>query len=435
MTISIHEDAKARLKKVISKHLKDVEVKNNMFINRLSAILLLLADQVLSDRSEEKKQLQEMIDENPIHHFLFDEISRELYERDNYSTEVQTTKLTNLAGYENTNEVAQFYIDKIETLPWKYIFTLEIHEELSQELIKTFDGSYFNGNIRFTPKTKQFDVNYPLSTGNEAKDKAIYGGGLASLLIAPKERFWADNKVYLQIETSGFVGYYANSETYENVLNEFKTFCGLSLALRLFKMERKYKNAPFKERFYIHKHEMDHWVLDGRKNLDSDISDAFQDLTLHNLDGTLDSDEKKSAWLRKNLITIEKLFKNKVKAQKIFLASRWLFDGHSTKNTLLAFIQLTTVLEILLGDKKTGIQVGVSTMLKNRCAYLIGSSNLQRKELLDDFDKIYDIRSHIVHTGKTKLSNEEYGLLNKLKWMCRRVIQEEIKLLMKDIEK
>jgi hypothetical protein len=73
--------------------------------------------------------------------------------------------------------------------------------------------------------------------------------------------------------------------------------------------------------------------------------------------------------------------------------------------------------------------MGLSELLRNRCAYLIGKDQRQREEILDDFGRIYDVRSQIVHRGKSRLSREEQGLFYKLRWMCFRVVQEEIRLL------
>ena len=77
---------------------------------------------------------------------------------------------------------------------------------------------------------------------------------------------------------------------------------------------------------------------------------------------------------------------------------------------------------------------GLGELLRNRCAYLIGTTHDQRKEILDEFKEIYDVRSKIVHRGKARLNLHERTLFSKLQWVCRRVIQEEIKLLMKDVE-
>jgi hypothetical protein len=119
-------------------------------------------------------------------------------------------------------------------------------------------------------------------------------------------------------------------------------------------------------------------------------------------------------------------------AEKLRLAGKWLFDSYCGNNELLSFIQTTVSLEILLGEKSVSDLMGLGELLRNRCAYLIGNTHSQREEILDDFKKIYDIRSKIVHRGKSQLSRHERGLFHKLQWMTNRVIQEEIELIGKN---
>ena len=86
-------------------------------------------------------------------------------------------------------------------------------------------------------------------------------------------------------------------------------------------------------------------------------------------------------------------------------------------------------MEILLGDKAASDLMGLGELLRNRCAYLISRSHEEREEVLKNFQKVYAVRSHIVHAGKKKLDTNEQVLFANLKWMCHRVIQEEVKLL------
>ena len=168
--------------------------------------------------------------------------------------------------------------------------------------------------------------------------------------------------------------------------------------------------------------------------MDNATSEVFQNLILDTLDGLLDSDTKIAEWVKNQLHHISCVFTNRTRNQKLLLACQWLYESYSGKNKLLAFVQTTIVLEILLGDKATSDQMGLSVLLRNRCAYLIGSTHSQRNEILIDFQKIYNVRSKIVHSGKSRLSYEEETLFRKLQWMCIRVIQEEVKLLVKDLK-
>ena len=90
------------------------------------------------------------------------------------------------------------------------------------------------------------------------------------------------------------------------------------------------------------------------------------------------------------------------------------------------------VLEILLGEEDRSDEIGLGELLRNRCAYLIGKTHKQRSEILRDFNRIYAVRSLIVHRGKSRLTPDERSLFHKLRWMCRRVIEEELTLLKAD---
>ena len=120
------------------------------------------------------------------------------------------------------------------------------------------------------------------------------------------------------------------------------------------------------------------------------------------------------------------------KSDAILLASQWYFDSVTGPDQLLQYVQAMVTLEILLGDKASPKEIGLNELLRNRCAYLIGSSQEERTEIHKLFGEIYDVRSQIVHRGKHRLDMNERLLLGRLRLMCRRVIQEEVDLLIAD---
>ncbi|MBE3734824.1 hypothetical protein HJ187_17680 [Vibrio parahaemolyticus] len=90
---------------------------------------------------------------------------------------------------------------------------------------------------------------------------------------------------------------------------------------------------------------------------------------------------------------------------------------------------VTNVKHAVVNKKTAAGAALIGALLRNRCAYLIGVTQTQRDEILRDFQEIYDVRSKIVHGGKKRLDNNEKLLLDKLQWMCRRVISREVELL------
>ena len=70
-------------------------------------------------------------------------------------------------------------------------------------------------------------------------------------------------------------------------------------------------------------------------------------------------------------------------------------------------------------------------LLSNRLAYSLAKSPAQRRDLLDEFKRIYDTRSAIVHRGKADLTDEEEYQLRWLRYFCRLLINHELDLLEK----
>ena len=130
-----------------------------------------------------------------------------------------------------------------------------------------------------------------------------------------------------------------------------------------------------------------------------------------------------------NIKIITKVLSNAQEYDKILNACKWFYEGHVGDNELLSFVQNTVVMEILLGDKSISDVIGIGELLRNRCAYLISNDDTERENILKDFNEIYNIRSKIVHRGKSKLFFNEKRLLNKLRFLCAKVIYKEISLI------
>ncbi len=433
MGIKLHNKCKERLVEVIAEQLPNLSVNNRMFLDGRSAMPLLLAEKVIPNQGGIREKLNQYISESPIFDFVYESLSKELYERQEYDPETKELKLIEIEGYENPRLTAKRLVDEFDTLPWKYSFTIKFGNELST-LFADLIGCYqLSDSLRLIRPNEDFEKSYPLRSGIEARDRSLFGElGLPSMFSPPQ---WDRSSSYLQIEADGFVGKYGETYTVERAKSTLKSFCGLGIALRLFKINYKYRPTPPKAKFFVHREIDKRWIVDSAKKLDSDISSTFNDLVFHDFNGQLDTNSKKSTWAKARLKEIKSVFSNSEKAEKIRLASQWLFDSHSGKNELLSFVQTVVALEILLGEKAVSDQIGIGELLGNRCAYLIGKSHSQRSEILDDFKEIYGIRSKIVHRGKSRLTYRERELFSKLQRMCHRVIQEELKLLQEDLRK
>ncbi|PCJ99970.1 MAG: hypothetical protein COA45_03920 [Zetaproteobacteria bacterium] len=436
MSLNLHEKCKSKLIEVLAELLPKLIVSNNFTLDRKSSYSLLSAESVVSGRGEDKDKLVEFIDEAPIFHFIHETLARELSENQEYNSEAEDKSLIEISGYKDPTLTATRLIEELDSLPWRYIFTVKFDREVSEKLFPIIKIHKPENQIGIIKTNNDFIEKFPLVSGIETRDNKIRGPSIASALLGLRaEPEWGENQLCLQIEHEGFIGHFDQSATFERALNDFKAFCGLTIALRILKIDRKYRPTPIRAKFIIHKLEAEKWVVQRFQEFDADVSETFHDLVPHDLDGTLDTEEKRINWVNFTLLQIKRTFNNRDQNKNILLAAQWLFDSYCGKNQLLSYIQMIVVLEILLGDKASSNQVGLGVLLGNRCAYLIGHTKTQRDEILKDFKEIYDVRSKIVHRGKSKLNAYEFSLFRKLQWMCRRIIQKEIELLDNDLKK
>jgi hypothetical protein len=82
----------------------------------------------------------------------------------------------------------------------------------------------------------------------------------------------------------------------------------------------------------------------------------------------------------------------------------------------------------MLGDRDTSETVGISKLLGNRCAYLLGRSAEERDNIILDFGRIYRLRSSIVHSGKHKLEGDDRKVVDIAKRLCAEILAHEIRL-------
>jgi len=91
-------------------------------------------------------------------------------------------------------------------------------------------------------------------------------------------------------------------------------------------------------------------------------------------------------------------------------AMEWAYDSKINEyDQTMSFVQLSVALEAVLGvcSKKDG----VTERLADRCAYLIGNNVEEREKIKVEFEKFYNVRSHLIHGRSKRLNNEEASQL------------------------
>ncbi len=402
-----------------------------MFIDVSSTSDLSKAEAVLPQTNTLKTTLSDYISETPVSDFIYQYLSKELHEFQEYDASAPALKLSELDGYGDLTALSHRLVGEFESLPWDYTLTIPLPRDIGSFLGRTIKFFPLSDAIAIVTPDEAFSGKFPLASGIPTRDRKISRslGKWPGLLLTGESPNWEVQTAHLQIRVKGFVGEYGTTTTIREGIDIAKAFFGICIALRLFAIEHIYRQDPSKAQFYVHRKVSDKWVVERTSEMDAPQTEVFHDLILHTLDGRLTTDLEKEAWARETLAKIGGTFSIVEKSRRILLAGQWLFDSYCGSNELLSFVQAAVVMEILLGDKAVSDLLGLGELLRNRCAYLISTSHEERETLLSDFREIYAVRSSIVHAGKKRLNAKEWELFSKLRWMCRRVIQEEVKLL------
>lgn len=105
---------------------------------------------------------------------------------------------------------------------------------------------------------------------------------------------------------------------------------------------------------------------------------------------------------------------------RIKSAIDWYIHSNITEDETMAFIQACMGLESIFGDDDS--EGGLTAILSDRCAYLIGKNIKDRREIKKTFREIYKIRSKIIHGVRSFLNENEKIML----FMARQYLRESI---------
>ncbi|HHQ8347813.1 TPA: hypothetical protein ACSUN1_003104 [Salmonella enterica subsp. diarizonae] len=115
---------------------------------------------------------------------------------------------------------------------------------------------------------------------------------------------------------------------------------------------------------------------------------------------------KKSVMTDSTIMIANELLANKSdEAARVKSAIDWLIQSEINEDETMAFIQICMGLESIFGDNDS--EGGLTNTLADRCAYLIGRNIAERKEIKDEFKKMYKVRSKIIHGVKSYLTQNE----------------------------
>jgi hypothetical protein len=427
VALAFHAKLRTRLANALADNFPRIRVEKGMFLDYASTVdALAAAENALPQHGPVKDQLISYVDEYPITVFVRNLLTVKLYELDRYDRDKPPHSLLEIPEFADALALAERMISELESLPWRYTFTLKLPADASSAFPLPFVERRFSPNMRLVRAGESFKKDYPLNSDQQGRQQRIHRGGI---LFPGQQYEWDERALYLQIEAEGFVGSFGGTIPAVQVEQQARSFFGLGIATYLFKIEHPFSFDPIPStHFFVHKWGGKAWEIDNKIDLGTALSRGINAIKFFSF-RALDTESKKAGWIRGCLDNIAIPFSSGEKGAPILLAGQWLYDSSAGQDELLNFIQAMVVLEILLGDKATSDEIGLGQLLRNRCAYLIGQNHADREMLLQRFDEIYRVRSQIVHRGKALLNSAERSMYTELKQIGLRVIEKEIELL------
>jgi hypothetical protein len=122
---------------------------------------------------------------------------------------------------------------------------------------------------------------------------------------------------------------------------------------------------------------------------------------------------------------------DRTKAEKIKDALFWYYSLHCRLDVTKKLIYASTILETLLKNDNENIEI--KTSIAERCAFLIASDKNTRKNTFDFINKMYSLRSKVIHNGYVLGAEFEYFIEEIMCYVKYSIIHSIKKLSNKNI--
>lgn len=421
MSLQLRAETKELLQARIEEFLQRSMVSSNKILDQRESFgVLMEAEHDLPQQGPRRKLLDQFIGDYSLLAFVPDRV-RVLLDQRQFEPDAERVPLSVALEGSDLKDLARDALEALETLPWAYWASLTLPSALGQ-LIPALEPIHLVGD-RFRLIHDEDELQRTAAVEKQ------FGGfnSLLGLALRP-----AKARLALQVKIDGFAAPFSETETMLEARDLLKSFLGLSIALGMFEIEQQPAFAePQKSMIAFTQINEDVCRDAGTMKLSYAEGVAVSRLKLAD---HLVTDGPPAGAIA-HIATLRTILDQPEKHQLLLRASRWFFDSYVGDDPLLNFIQAMVVLEIMLGDKASSTEIGLGTLLANRCAYMIGGTTSQRNAILSSFKAIYAVRSQIVHAGKHRLTSQEQRQLFQLRWLACRVIREEIKLACEEIRR
>lgn len=380
------------------------------------------AEKRLSAALEEDvvKKLETILDDGGIRSFVQRYVIFKLY-KSGFEFPVEnvtgpSVPITELEPFSNALIVAKDMADEILSFPWQY--------EICVQAISSRSGSWpLDMDIQISRQLRlvsrdiikgQLELSHP----DPFLNKKLCSYATQETPI----KFGDDKSAYFVYRTSGFQSDRSSPKIVADFYDEVRAFYGASIAFGLIEDDTW---LSFNRQHVVIVNKIDDNVREFAYSeyLESDVqlaTNIFEAEKYWSLEDTAEDISKK-------LRPIVKMFMCS-DAQRMRTSAIWLLRSYLADRGMDKILDATISIEVLLGDRESSDRIGLSKLMANRCAYSLGKSHTERKELEEFFKRFYKLRSDIVHAGRLKVSKEESAVVTRGINLAARIFRHEVDL-------
>lgn len=424
--MNLHPECQRRLNEFLVEALPHFEVQHGNLLRSTSFSELNRASDILP--KYQKDQAAQWISDNPVGDFAHDTLSEKLRSLYSYQKEQPPRPLIELPEFQNVAAEASDLVESFISLPWHYSLFVRLPLNSTDFTAGAFGTKRLplSDSLAMVQGKEISENLYPVIGGEEEPLSLTF---FLNYRKGPAR--WRPESFYLQGDVYGFVPEFRSTTPVEDFEFAVRSFAGLGLAVEAFSLKRMPSMVPLELEVFVYRESDQGMELRRSHAIRAEYGESLGKLdwadTLKGL-----PTEKAKSFLERRQAYLMVAFNDSPELRRLRRAGQWYFDSLCGANELLSFVQATVALEIVLGEKAVSNIVGLGELMANRCAYLIGKTGRERTEVLQKFRSLYATRSQIVHSGKNRLTGRERADLWELRWMCKRVIQEELELVVGD---
>lgn len=419
MPLILDESCRGRILEILPAQLEKVCVVHGNTIDYESVSGLSACDKALPSTGRLADSIRAVLGDRPLSTFIESEIGEELATKHVYTSESSPTALVTTDGFNDPGLTAEALITGFESLPWRYTLMtpLFLSANGSIPLNAGTQSLQLSGGLDLLAPSEEIRRTHPLP------EEPSFLAGLTGEFTHSE---WLDGRLYLRLESDGYVPRFGNSALVDSFKSSTRSILGLGMALVLFENSLSHFGPPLRHAILTYRNSASSVLPRRSQYFSTAESELIASINTVNIPEL--PDRVQARWMSEGTTILVDVMSNRKKHKNVVKAAEWFFESHCGSNETLSFVQLMICLEILLGDKARSDRVGIGELLANRVAYMLGESEPERAQLLERVRALYDTRSKIVHSGARSLDIKGRAALHELKRIVARVIRREIQL-------